>query len=100
MASEKVLLVVPEGHIQTFPKEYQGSLSTLSGFINLVRQKQERMPKHFLMHRGNKTVVDTSVQVEEVTEVLTGKPKVEVNITNNFHEKVEQVINNKGGEKE
>ena len=99
MAAEKVLLVVPEDHIGTFPKEYQSSLSTLSSFINLVRERQERMPKHFLMHRGNKTVVDTSVQVEEVTEVLTGKPKVEVNITNNFHGKVDQVVNNKGGEK-
>ena len=53
MASEKVLLVVPEDHIQTFPKEYQGSLSTLSGFINLVRQKQERMPKHFIVNMKN-----------------------------------------------
>lgn len=99
MAAEKVLLVVPENHIGTFPEEYQSSLSTLSSFINLVRERQERMPKHFLMHRGNKTVVDTSVQVEEVTEVLTGKPKVEINITNNFHGKVDQVVNNKGGEK-
>ena len=53
MASEKVLLVVPEDHIQTFPKEYQGSLSTLSGFINLVRQKQERMPRHFILNVKN-----------------------------------------------
>ena len=53
MASEKVLLVVPEDHIQTFPKEYQGSLNTLSGFINLVRKKQERMPKHFIVNMKN-----------------------------------------------
>ena len=53
MASEKVLLVVPEDHIQTFPKEYQKSLSTLSGFINLVKQKQERMPKHFILNMKN-----------------------------------------------
>lgn len=53
MASEKVMLVVPEDHIQTFPKEYQGSLSTLSGFINMVRQKQERMPKHFILNMKN-----------------------------------------------
>lgn len=53
MASEKVLLVVPEDHIQTFPKEYQGCLNTLSGFINLVRQKQERMPKHFIVNMKN-----------------------------------------------
>ena len=50
MASEKVLLVVPEDHISTFPKEYQESLSTLGSFINMVKAKQERMPKHFILN--------------------------------------------------
>lgn len=99
MAAEKVLLVVPENHIKTFPEEYQASLGTLSSFINMVKERQNRMPKHFLMRRGNKTVVDTSVQVEEIKDVLSGAPKVEVNITNNFHEKVDKVVNNKGGKK-
>ena len=99
MAAEKVLLVVPESHIKTFPEEYQGSIGTLSTFINMVKEKQSRMPKHFLVRRGNKTVVDTIVQVEEVTEAQKGQSKVEINITNNFHEKVDQVVNNNGGKK-
>lgn len=50
MADEKVLLVVPEEHISTFPKEYQESLHTLGGFINIVKERQERMPKHFVLN--------------------------------------------------
>lgn len=53
MAAEKVLLVVPENHINTFPEEYQSSLSTLSSFINLVKERQERMPKHFILNVKN-----------------------------------------------
>lgn len=53
MADERVLLVVPEEHISTFPKEYQESLSTLSSFIKLVKEKQERMPKHFILNLNN-----------------------------------------------
>lgn len=53
MAAEKVLLVVPENHISTFPEEYQSSLSTLSSFINLVKEKQARMPKHFILNMKN-----------------------------------------------
>lgn len=53
MAAEKVLLVVPESHIKTFPEEYQSSLSTLSSFINLVKKRQERMPKHFILNINN-----------------------------------------------
>ena len=53
MASEKVLLVVPEDHIQTYPKEFQSSLSTLGRFINIVKTKQERMPRHFIINIKN-----------------------------------------------
>ena len=53
MADEKVFLVVPEDHIQTFPKEYQDSLSTLRDFISLVKEKQERMPKHYILNLKN-----------------------------------------------
>lgn len=53
MAAEKVLLVVPENHIGTFPEEYQSSLSTLSSFINLVKERQDRMPKHFILNMKN-----------------------------------------------
>lgn len=30
--------------------EYQESLHTLGGFINIVKEKQERMPKHFILN--------------------------------------------------
>ncbi len=53
MADEKVLLVVPESHKEFFPKEYRDSLGTLSSFINMVRQKQERLPKHFVLNVKN-----------------------------------------------
>ena len=50
MADENVVLVVPEEHITTFPKEYQKSIHTLSRFIDVVKEKQMRMPKHFLLN--------------------------------------------------
>jgi len=49
MADENVKLVVPESHIGSYPEEYQDSLNTLNGFIEIVKEKQERMPKHFLV---------------------------------------------------
>ena len=30
--------------------EYQESLHTLGGFINIVKERQERMPKHFVLN--------------------------------------------------
>ncbi len=53
MADEKVRLVVPEGHLKTFPEEYQSSINTLSGFINIVKARQERMPKRFIINLKN-----------------------------------------------
>ena len=49
MADENVKLVVPESHVDSYPEEYRESLNTLSGFINIVKEKQDRMPKHFLI---------------------------------------------------
>lgn len=49
MADERVRLVVPKSHVDSFPKEYRESIATLSSFINIVKEKQKRMPKHFLM---------------------------------------------------
>lgn len=49
MADENVKLVVPQSHIESYPEEYRESLNTLGGFIEIVKEKQERMPKHFLM---------------------------------------------------
>lgn len=49
MADENVKLVVPQSHIDSYPEEYRESLNTLNGFIEIVKEKQERMPKHFLV---------------------------------------------------
>lgn len=49
MADENVKLVVPLSHIDSYPEEYRDSLKTLSGFIEIVKEKQDRMPKHFIM---------------------------------------------------
>lgn len=49
MADENVKLVVPQSHVDSYPEEYRESLNTLSGFIKIVKDKQERIPKHFLM---------------------------------------------------
>lgn len=48
MADERVRLVVPKSHIESYPEEYRDSLETLSSFIGIVKTKQEHMPKHFL----------------------------------------------------
>lgn len=49
MADERVRLVVPRSHIESFPEEFQMNLNTLSDFIDIVKEKQEHMPKHFLI---------------------------------------------------
>lgn len=49
MADENVKLVVPESHVDSYPEEYRESLNTLNGFIEIVKEKQERTPKHFLI---------------------------------------------------
>ena len=49
MADENVKLVVPQSHVDSYPEEYRNSLNTLSGFIEIVKEKQDRMPKHFLI---------------------------------------------------
>ncbi len=49
MADNGVKLVVPQKNISTFPVEYQSSLSSLFGFIGMVKKKQESLPKHYLL---------------------------------------------------
>ena len=49
MADNGVRLVVPQKNISTFPAEYQPSLSNLSGFIAMVKQKQESLPKYYIL---------------------------------------------------
>lgn len=48
MHDAKVTLVVPQKYITTFPQEYQQELKDLAGFIQIVKEKQERIPKLFL----------------------------------------------------
>ena len=47
MKDSHLTLVVPNKYISSFPKEYQGEISNLSSFINMVRRKQERLPRHY-----------------------------------------------------
>lgn len=49
MADENIKLVVPQSHVVSYPEEYRDSLNTLSEFIEIVKEKQDRMPKHFIM---------------------------------------------------
>ena len=47
MCDPRLTLVVPHKYIESFPKEYQSSISDLNGFIGMVQAKQDAMPKHF-----------------------------------------------------
>lgn len=42
-------LVVPHKYLNSFPKEYRSGISDLSAFIGMVRERQEQMPKHYLI---------------------------------------------------
>ncbi|MDY6408577.1 MAG: type II restriction endonuclease [Prevotella sp.] len=47
MSDNGVKLVVPQKNISTFPIEYQSSLSNLTEFIHMVRNKQDSLPKYY-----------------------------------------------------
>lgn len=47
MHDSHLTLVVPHDYISSFPKEYQGKISDLTGFIKMVRKKQETLPKYY-----------------------------------------------------
>lgn len=49
MHDSKLTLVVPNKYISSFPSEYQNEIKDLAGFINIVKEKQERMPKSYLI---------------------------------------------------
>ena len=49
MRDSHLTLVVPHKYIPSFPKEYQDGLQDLTGFIRMVKEQQERLPKHYLM---------------------------------------------------
>jgi len=50
MHDSRLTLVVPHKFIASFPQEYQAEISDLTGFIQMVRKKQENLPKHFIMN--------------------------------------------------
>lgn len=49
MKDAHLTLIVPNKNICTFPKEYQGEICDLSGFIGLVRKRQENLPKFYIL---------------------------------------------------
>ena len=49
MQDYRLHLVVPHKYLTSFPKEYRGDICDLSAFIGMVKERQERMPKHFLV---------------------------------------------------
>ena len=49
MHDYRLHLVVPHKYLTSFPKEYRGGICDLSSFIGMVKERQERMPKHYLM---------------------------------------------------
>ena len=49
MLDAHLTLVVPKNNIKTFPVEYQSKLCDLSTFIGIVKERQERMPRHFII---------------------------------------------------
>lgn len=47
MHDSHLTLVVPHQYISSFPQDYQSVISDLSGFIRMVREKQEGLPKYY-----------------------------------------------------
>lgn len=50
MHDSRLTLVVPHKYLDSFPKEYQQEISDLAGFIRMVRQKQENLPRYYLFN--------------------------------------------------
>ena len=49
MHDSRLILVVPQKYIASFPQEYQSEISNLTGFIQMVRTKQESLPKYYIL---------------------------------------------------
>ena len=49
MQDYRLHLVVPHKYLTSFPKKYRGGLFDLSTFIVMVKERQERMPKHYII---------------------------------------------------
>ena len=49
MQDYRLHLVVPHKYLASFPKKYRDGICDLSAFIRIVKDRQERMPKHYLL---------------------------------------------------
>lgn len=49
MQDYRLHLVVPHKYLTSFPPKYRSGIFDLSTFIGMVKERQERMPKHFVM---------------------------------------------------
>lgn len=49
MKDSKLKLIVPRKYIDSFPKEFQSDISNLQVFIQLVKRKQEHLPRHYFL---------------------------------------------------
>ena len=49
MHDSRLTLVVPTAYISSFPSEYRQEIRDLSGFIRIVKEKQESLPRHYII---------------------------------------------------
>ena len=49
MQDYRLHLVVPHKYLNSFPREYRSGICDLSTFIEMVKERQERMPIHYIM---------------------------------------------------
>lgn len=49
MHDSRLTLVVPQKYISSFPRDYQDEIKDLLGFILMVKEKQEHLPKHYFL---------------------------------------------------
>lgn len=52
MEDYHVKLVVPDSLINSYPEEYRAKISNIKSFISIVKEKQARIPHHFLFHNN------------------------------------------------
>ena len=49
MHDSQLTLVVPQKYISSFPRDYQDEIKDLLGFVLMVKEKQEHLPKHYFI---------------------------------------------------
>ena len=50
MQDYRLHLVVPHKYLKSFPMKYRGVICDLVTFIGMVKERQEKMPKHYFMY--------------------------------------------------